>query len=34
MNAIGRERHNPLDWLLVFVPVVLIAEGLRPGASR
>ncbi len=33
MKTIGKElRHNPLSWLLVFVPVVLIAERLRPEA--
>jgi Ca2+:H+ antiporter len=26
-------RHNPLLWLLVFVPVVFVAEALKPGAS-
>ena len=26
-------RHNPLLWLLVFVPVVLAAEMLRPEAQ-
>lgn len=25
-------RRNPLLWLLVFVPVVLAVEKLRPGA--
>jgi Ca2+:H+ antiporter len=25
-------RHNPVLWLLVFVPVVFIAETLKPGA--
>jgi Ca2+:H+ antiporter len=25
-------RHSPLLWLLVFVPVVLAAETLAPGA--
>ncbi len=33
MNASLKElRHNPLYWLLVFVPGVLIAERLRPEA--
>ena len=33
MNALLKEiRHNPLLWLLVFVPVVLIAQTLRPEA--
>src|SRR5262245_31047835 len=30
MSAIRKAPHNPLNWLLVFVPVVLIAEHLRP----
>src|SRR2546430_1536406 len=25
-------RHNPMLWLLVFVPVVLVAQKLRPEA--
>jgi Ca2+:H+ antiporter len=25
-------RHNPLLWLLIFVPALLIAEKLKPGA--
>src|SRR5215467_3126289 len=33
MKALLKEiRHNPLNWLLAFVPVVLIAERLRPEA--
>ncbi len=33
MNTIGKElRHNPLYWLLAFVPAVLIAERVRPEA--
>ncbi|HEY1251457.1 MAG TPA: calcium/proton exchanger [Thermoanaerobaculia bacterium] len=33
MNLVLRElRHNPVYWLLVFVPVVLIAEAARPEA--
>jgi len=33
MNTIGKElRHNPLYWLLVFVPVVGVANGLKPEA--
>jgi Ca2+:H+ antiporter len=33
MKTIFREiRHNPLLWLLVFVPVVLVAAKLEPGA--
>ncbi len=33
MNALLKEiRHNPLLWLLVFVPVVLVAEKVKPGA--
>jgi Ca2+:H+ antiporter len=33
MNTLLKEiRHNPLLWLLVFVPVVFIAEKVRPGA--
>ncbi len=33
MNSLLKEiRHNPLLWLLVFVPVVLAAEHFRPGA--
>jgi Ca2+:H+ antiporter len=31
MKTISKElRHNPLSWLLVFVPVVLVAERVRP----
>src|SRR6476659_5795509 len=31
MNALLKEiRHNPLLWLLVFVPVVFVAEHVRP----
>jgi Ca2+:H+ antiporter len=34
MNQLIHEiRHNPLLWLLVFVPVVFVAEALKPGAS-
>lgn len=33
MNALLKEiRHNPLLWLLVFVPVVLVAQKLKPDA--
>jgi Ca2+:H+ antiporter len=33
MNPLLKEiRHNPLLWLLVFVPVVLVAQKLRPEA--
>jgi Ca2+:H+ antiporter len=33
MNALLKEiRHNPLLWLLVFVPVVFTAEKLKPEA--
>jgi hypothetical protein len=33
MNALLKEiRHNPLLWLLAFVPVVFIAATVRPGA--
>src|SRR5512139_1049065 len=33
MNNLLKEiRHNPLLWLLVFVPVVLVAEKLKPDA--
>lgn len=33
MNHLLKEiRHNPLLWLLVFVPVVLVAEKVKPGA--
>src|SRR5512139_2816655 len=33
MNPLLREiRHNPVLWLLAFVPVVLAAEQLRPEA--
>jgi Ca2+:H+ antiporter len=33
MNLILKEiRHNPLLWLLVFVPVVFVAERVRPQA--
>src|SRR6188474_692258 len=33
MNALLREiRHNPLLWLLAFVPVLLVAHKLRPEA--
>src|SRR4030095_2975043 len=31
MNLILKElRHNPLYWFLAFVPVVLVAESVRP----
>jgi Ca2+:H+ antiporter len=33
LNALLREiRHNPLLWLLVFVPAVFLGENLRPEA--
>ena len=33
MNALLHEiRHTPLLWLLVFVPVVLVAEHVSPQA--
>jgi Ca2+:H+ antiporter len=33
MNPVLKEiRHTPLLWLLVFVPIVLVAERLSPGA--
>jgi Ca2+:H+ antiporter len=33
MNPLLKEiRHNPLLWLLIFVPVVLATERLNPGA--
>jgi Ca2+:H+ antiporter len=33
MNPLLREiRHTPLLWLLAFVPVVFVAEVLRPDA--
>ena len=33
MNILLREiRHQPLLWLLAFVPIVFIAEHLRPGS--
>ena len=33
MNPLSKEiRHNPLLWLLVFVPIVFVAEGLKPEA--
>src|SRR5215203_4518427 len=33
MNPLLREiRHNPLLWLLAFVPVLLVAHKLRPEA--
>ena len=33
MNPLLREiRHNPLLWLLVFVPVVFAAAKLKPNA--
>src|SRR5512139_3910731 len=33
MHAVLKEiRHNPMLWLLVFVPAVLAAEHLNPGA--
>ena len=33
MNALLKDvRDNPLLWLLVFVPVVFVAEKLKPGA--
>ncbi len=34
MNRLLAEvRHNPLLWLLVFVPVALAAERVRPDAA-
>ena len=34
MNLLFKEiRHNPLLWLLAFVPVVLAAEHLKPEAQ-
>src|SRR3954467_2987941 len=32
-QLIDEVRHNPLLWLLVFVPVVLVAAQTRPEAS-
>ena len=33
MNSLFKEiRHNPLLWLLAFVPVVLVAQKLKPEA--
>ena len=33
MNQLFNEiRHNPLLWLLVFVPIVLAGEALQPDA--
>lgn len=33
MNSLFKEiRHNPLLWLLAFVPVVFVAEHLRPDS--
>lgn len=33
MNLLSKEvRHNPMLWLLVFVPVVIVAEHLKPEA--
>jgi Ca2+:H+ antiporter len=33
MNVLLKEiRHQPLLWLLVFVPIVFVVEHLRPGA--
>jgi Ca2+:H+ antiporter len=33
MNPLLRElRHNPMFWLLVFVPVLFVADALRPEA--
>jgi Ca2+:H+ antiporter len=33
MNLLLKEiRHNPLLWLLAFVPVVLVAHKLKPEA--
>src|SRR5215813_6916006 len=33
MNPLLKEiRHNPMLWLLVFVPIVLAVEKLKPGA--
>jgi Ca2+/H+ antiporter len=33
MKSLLKEiRHNPLLWLLVFVPVVFAAQNLKPGA--
>jgi Ca2+:H+ antiporter len=35
MNALLKEiRHNPLLWLLAFVPVVFAGQNLRPQAHR
>ena len=31
-HVLNEIRHNPLLWLLVFVPVVLVAEKLKPEA--
>jgi Ca2+:H+ antiporter len=33
MNVLLKEiRHNPLLWMLIFVPIVLTVEGLAPAA--
>ena len=33
MKSLLKEiRHNPLVWLIVFVPVVFAAQNLKPGA--
>jgi Ca2+:H+ antiporter len=33
MNPVFKEiRHNPLLWLLAFVPAVLVAQKMKPGA--
>ncbi len=35
MNQLLKEiRHNPLLWLLAFVPVVFVAAKLQPEAQR
>ena len=33
-QLIGEIRHNPILWLLVFVPVVFAAQTLRPRSER
>ena len=35
MNLLLEEiRHNPLLWLLAFVPVVFVAHKIKPGANH
>jgi Ca2+:H+ antiporter len=31
-SLFGEIRHNPLLWLLIFVPMLFVAEQLQPEA--